>query len=47
MRKMIQDYELRLVTSKRFLGMKAPWFVRAWRAENRRIRVKPFRERLL
>jgi len=38
--KIMTDYEQRLVTSKLFLGRKAPWIVRWWRAENQRIQSK-------
>jgi len=38
--KIMTDYEQRLVTSKPFLGRKAPWLVRWWRAENQRIQSK-------
>eukprot|EP00210_Caulerpa_lentillifera_P006951 g6646.t1 len=38
--KMMMAHEQRLVLEKPFFGLNAPWFVRWWRAENRRIQSK-------
>lgn len=37
--KIMTEHEQRLVLEKRFFGLKAPWIVKRWRAENRRIQV--------
>eukprot|EP00210_Caulerpa_lentillifera_P001750 g1680.t1 len=38
--KIMMQHEQRLVLEKSFFGFKAPWLVKRWRAENRRIQSK-------